>query len=86
MFEGLGISGIEAQASGLHTLCSENIPDEANVTPLFQRLSLSDDERAWAEYITKLSDVDRVEFGYNRFNRDYVAANCASKLERLYFA
>lgn len=86
LFEGLGISGIEAQAAGLHTLCSENIPDEANVTPLFQRLSLSDGERAWAECITKLPNTDRIEYGNKRFNKEYAAVNCAAKLESLYFA
>lgn len=86
LFEGLGISGIEAQASGLQTICSENIPDEADVTPLFHRLCLSDGEKAWAEYIAKLPEEDRVEFGNHKFNIDYVAANCAAKLENLYFA
>ena len=86
LFEGLGISGIEAQASGLHTICSENIPDEADVSPLFHRLSLNDGEKIWAEYIAKLPGVDRVEYGYNKFDKDYVAVNCAAKLEDLYFA
>lgn len=85
LFEGLGISAIEAQASGLHTLCSENVPEEANVTPLFHRLSLNDRVSDWVDIIMKLPIVDRVEYGHNKFNPNYIASNCAKELESLYF-
>ena len=39
-FEGLGIVAVEAQAAGLHVICSEHIPQETCVTDLFQRLQL----------------------------------------------
>lgn len=84
LFEGLGISAIEAQAAGLYTLCSENIPEETNVTPLFLRVSLSEGAPSWADQVSKLSVVDRVEYGNNRFNKNYIASNCAKKLESLY--
>lgn len=48
-FEGLGIVAVEAQAAGLGTVCSENVPDEAAVTPLFLRVPLADGPAAWAE-------------------------------------
>ena len=50
-FEGLGIVAIEAQATGLPTFCSENIPEEANLTDLFCRVNLSDDIKIWADKI-----------------------------------
>ena len=43
MYEGLGIVNIEAQAAGLHTILSNNVPREAKVTEnLVDFLSLSD--------------------------------------------
>lgn len=47
--EGLGIVAIEAQASGLPTLCSDRVPPEAFVTDLAVSISLSDGEEKWAE-------------------------------------
>lgn len=58
-FEGLGIVAIEAQASGLPTICSENVPSSAGVTDLFCQLSLSDKSDVWAEKI--ISEVQRNE-------------------------
>lgn len=55
IFEGLGIVGIEAQACGVPTLCSEKIPDEANVSPLFYKMSLSEDPIRWAKKIIEIS-------------------------------
>lgn len=46
-FEGLGIAAIEAQAAGLPAVCSEYVPPEANISSLFQRVSLS--PKQWAD-------------------------------------
>lgn len=48
-FEGLGIVAIEAQAAGLLTICSDRIPKEAHITPLFKSLPLERGEKSWAE-------------------------------------
>ncbi|MCH4056722.1 MAG: glycosyltransferase family 1 protein [Lactobacillaceae bacterium] len=50
LYEGFGISAIEAQASGIPILCSEGIPPEVNITPLFAQLSLTDGPDVWAKY------------------------------------
>ena len=55
LWEGLGISLVEAQASGLQCVCSENIPKEAIVTELVDVLNLSAGERYWANHIQKYS-------------------------------
>ena len=86
LFEGLGISAIEAQAAGLHTICSENIPEEANVTPLFHRVSLSEGVDKWVKVIIGLPTVNRIEKGFDMFDREYTAAESALKLENLYFS
>jgi glycosyltransferase involved in cell wall biosynthesis len=42
LYEGLGIVAIEAQSAGLPTICSTGVAEDANVSPLFQRMSLDD--------------------------------------------
>ena len=62
-FEGLGIVAVEAQAAGIPAVCSENIPEEAAVTPLFYRQPLAAGSMAWAELLCKQSDSNK---GYAR--------------------
>lgn len=58
-FEGLGLSLIEAQASGVSCLISEGIPNEAIVTDQIQRLSLSDPIESWAQAAVKAGTDSR---------------------------
>ena len=51
LWEGLGISLIEAQASGIRCVCSENIQKEAIVTDLVKQMNLSEGAEVWAEEI-----------------------------------
>ncbi len=51
LFEGLGIVVIEAQASGLHCIVSEEIPREAYITDLIEKMYLKDSAYKWAEKI-----------------------------------
>ena len=44
LWEGLGIVAIEAQASGLHTICNECLPREIKVTDLCEFISLDKPE------------------------------------------
>ena len=50
-YEGLGIVAIEAQASGLPTICSENVPSSAGITELFCQIALTDSSNVWADKI-----------------------------------
>ena len=50
-YEGLGIVLIEAQALGLESVVSENIPDEAFITDLVHKVSLEKDASYWAKKI-----------------------------------
>lgn len=49
LFEGLGIVAVEAQASGTPVLCSDKLPSESNISPLFKSLSLNESIETWAE-------------------------------------
>lgn len=47
LFEGLGIVAIEAQA-GVPIVCSEGLPPETDITPIYRKLLLSDGKEKWA--------------------------------------
>ncbi|MBQ7100089.1 MAG: glycosyltransferase family 1 protein [Clostridia bacterium] len=51
LYEGLGIAGIEAQASGLPCFFSDRIPDECKVTDDVEFISLEKSPAYWAEKI-----------------------------------
>ncbi len=64
-FEGLGIAAIEAQATGLLTICADSIVDEVNITDCFKRIH-GWDSKEWAKQIAELinnntRDGDRKE-------------------------
>ena len=63
VFEGLGIAAVEAQAAGLPTLCSEHVPREAGVTPLFTAVPLSQGPEGWARALLEAAktQTDRAE-------------------------
>lgn len=85
LFEGLGISAIEAQASGLPTICSENIPDEACISQCFYKIPLEEGAQAWAQFISELSPKERESSYKEIVESGYSAENCAASIEEIYF-
>lgn len=55
IFEGLGIVSIEAQAAGVPVVCSEGLPPETNITPIYQQLAISDGAEKWADAAIEMS-------------------------------
>lgn len=51
LFEGLGIVAVEAQAAGVNCFVSDRVPEEALVTDLITRISLSQSSTYWATMI-----------------------------------
>lgn len=49
LFEGLGIVAIEAQAASVPIVCSEGLPPETDITPIYRKLMLSDGAEKWAK-------------------------------------
>lgn len=66
LYEGLGIVLIEAQASGLSCLVTDTLPLECEVINQFERLSLKESSKSWANEILK--------------NKDYIRETDANKL------
>lgn len=71
VWEGLGISCIEAQAAGLPTICSNKVPEDANITEKFLYLPLGN-ASLWASKIVEQKTNNREnmfdiieESGYN---------------------
>lgn len=83
LYEGLGISALEAQASGLHCLCSLGVPESARITKLFKRINLNKGEDAWCNEIVNAIDnkVNRKEIV---INNDYDVKKCSHELSELY--
>lgn len=75
LFEGLGIVAIEAQATGLPVVLSENLPKELNQTDLLFRMSLDKGDQEWSYYIkTILNSVNikkRVDYSHELLNSDF---------------
>ena len=59
LWEGLPLSLVEAQASGLRCIVSDRITTEANVTGKVQYLSLELPVSEWAEQILSVVEYDR---------------------------
>lgn len=51
LYEGLGLAAIEAQATGLPCVFSENVPEEAAILPASTRIPLSASDDVWAHRI-----------------------------------
>lgn len=54
LFEGLGIVAIEAQASGTPIVCSDKLPPETNITPIYKKHSLEENCEVWAKEILNI--------------------------------
>lgn len=55
LFEGLGIVAIEAQVAGVPIVCSEGLPPETDITPVYRKLLLSDGAKKWANVALEMA-------------------------------
>lgn len=58
LYEGLGIVAIEAQAAGINTICSTNVPMDVKVTELCYHLDLNNPEE-WTKLSIKLLNENK---------------------------
>ena len=84
-FEGLGIVAVESQCTGLYTLASSEVPQEANLTDIIEFLPI-DNEDVWVEKILENKDkkIGRKFYSEIIQNAGYDAKSSAKILEDIY--
>lgn len=87
LFEGLGIVAIEAQASGLPILCSENVPKEVNLTQLVRVVPIINGVQQWADelFLIKQQMLCSKEVNIDPLSM-FEVATVARKIENKYLA
>lgn len=85
VFEGLPISLVEAQATGLNCFVSENITEEIILTNLVQRIKLTNTSEVWANCIlSKDIAKKREEFNNTIYKSEFNINNAVKKVEEIY--
>lgn len=85
LYEGLGIVAVEAQASGLHCIASDQVPKEISVTENVKFLSLDDNVDVWVdEILRKKNYFERQDTSLLVKNNGYDINNVCKKLEKIY--
>jgi glycosyltransferase involved in cell wall biosynthesis len=82
-YEGLGIVAVEAQASGLPVLLSDNITKDVKMTSCVDFLPLTDSE-VWAERCIDLSNISRTNTQEAIINSGYDISSSTKILEEYY--
>lgn len=85
-YEGLGIAAIEAQASGLPTLISDQIPGEACVTDTAKQLPINTGPEVWVDEIASISaDCDTRKWAFSKVrDSGYDIKQTVQELTELY--
>lgn len=86
LYEGLGLVLIEAQASGLHCIASDDvIPKETKVTNLVEYIMLNKSSSEWAKSVLKYQNVYIRENTYMQIkNSGFDIKDLAQSLEEFY--
>lgn len=67
LFEGLGIVAIEAQAAGVPIVCSEGLPPETDITPIYRKLMLNDGAEKWAEVAIEMAQSSKAHTNMQKY-------------------
>ncbi|MBP3263088.1 glycosyltransferase [Pseudobutyrivibrio sp.] len=87
LFEGLGMVAVEAQASGLPTICASTVPIEAKVSDLFEQVDLRESPSYWAKVILSKTNCinQRKNMYLSVLNAGYDVKESAKILQEKYF-
>ena len=86
LWEGFGMSAVEAQAAGLHCFVSEAVPEFADIgAGLLHRLYLYQSPEEWADEITKMKTYEHVGDAVNyAISSGYDVKHTAKNIEDIY--
>lgn len=85
-YEGLPVTLVEAQASGLPVIKSSNVPDQCVLSPLVVSLSLEISARDWAKAIIKIEkEYVREDTSEYIFKHHFDIENNAKRLQKFYW-
>lgn len=84
LFEGVPVTGIEAQVSGLPCIFSDRVPKETLITKNGVFLSLNTSVDVWTERIMNSVNKDRKKISEKMFKSKYNIENSVKGLERYY--
>ncbi|MEK6263425.1 MAG: glycosyltransferase family 1 protein [Clostridium sp.] len=85
LYEGLPVSVVEAQASGLPCVISDTITDEVVLTNLVSRCSLGDSAEQWAQIVSQYTEIfDRHSDIDSIINAGFDISFTAKQLQQYY--